>query len=293
MCYSSKVSQNIKDLARQFSATMDYSEVERLLMERLGGRPIRLARGFEWNFSNPQTPQERRIADLDAEYRAKKVAELEQDIFKQKKRLADAQRKLKVKETKSALNEQRIATSKIDASLERIALLTGTQPHEDDHRIFPMTYAPIILKRDGRNVITLARYHLRQQGKPAFTDQKFPGLYNARRDNLERFWRSEFGHTHALMVIDSFYENVERDGKNVVLHFTPRPAYQTARRVPVCGLVRSEGRSPAVVRGSHRRTAAGDQGRRTRSVHHQSASRERRSVAHVPKDAAMRSCRRY
>jgi putative SOS response-associated peptidase YedK len=226
MCYSSKVSQNIKDLARQFSATMDYSEVERLLMERLGGQPIRLARGFEWNFSTPQTPQERRIRDLDAEYRAKKVAELEQDIFKQKKRLADAQRKLKAKETKSALNEQRIATSKIDASLERIALFTGTQPHEDDHRIFPMTYAPIILKRDGGNVITLARYHLRQQGKPAFTDQKFPGLYNARRDNLERFWRSEFGHTHALMVIDSFYENVERDGKNVVLHFTPRPAYQ-------------------------------------------------------------------
>lgn len=226
MCYSSKVSQNIKDLARQFSATMDYSEVERLLMERLGGRPIRLARGFEWNFANPQTPQERRIRDLDAEYRAKKVAELEQDIFKQKKRLADAQRKLKVKETKSALNEQRIATSKIDASLERISLLTGTQPHEDDHRIFPMTYTPIILKRDGGNVITLARYHLRQKGKPAFTDQKFPGLYNARRDNLERFWRSEFGHTHALMVIDSFYENVERDGKNVVLHFTPRPAYQ-------------------------------------------------------------------
>ena len=66
MCYSSKVSQNIKDLARQFSATMDYSEVERLLMERLGGHPIRLARGFEWNFSNPQTPQERRIKDLDA-----------------------------------------------------------------------------------------------------------------------------------------------------------------------------------------------------------------------------------
>jgi putative SOS response-associated peptidase YedK len=195
MCYSSKVSQNIKDLARKFSATMDYSEVERLLMERLAGRPIRLARGFEWNFANPQTPQERRIQELDAEYRARKVAELEQDIFKQKRRLADAE-------------------------------LTGTQPHEDDNRIFPMTYAPIVLKRDGRNIITLARYHLRQQGKPAFTDQKFPGLYNARRDNLERFWRMEFGHTHALMVVDSFYENVERDGKNVVLHFTPRPAYQ-------------------------------------------------------------------
>jgi putative SOS response-associated peptidase YedK len=226
MCYSAKVEQNLRDLARHFAATLDYSEVERLMMERLAGRSIRLARGFEWNFSNPKSAEERRIQELDAEYRSKKTAELEQEVFKQKKRLGDAERKLKVKETKAALNEQRIATSKIEASLERIALLTGTQPHEDDNRIFPMTYAPIILERDGRNVITLARYHLRQKGKPAFTDQKFPGLYNARRDNLERFWRSEFGRTHALMVVDSFYENVERDHKNVVLHFTPRPAYQ-------------------------------------------------------------------
>lgn len=226
MCYSSKVAQNIKDLARQFGASMDYSEVERLMMERLAGRAIRLPRGFEWNFSNPQTPEESRIKKLDEEYRASKVSELEQEIFKQKKRLADAERKLKVKETKAALSDQRIASSKIEASLERISLLTGTQPHEDDHRIFPFTYAPIVLKRDGRNVLTLARYHLRQKGKPAFTDHKFPGLYNARRDNLERYWRSEFGKTHALMVVDSFYENVERDGRNVVLHFTPRPAYQ-------------------------------------------------------------------
>lgn len=226
MCYSAKVAQNIKDLARQFSAIMDYSEVERLMMERLAGRPIRIPRGFEWNFSNPKTAEERRIRELDDEYRANKVAELEQEMFKQKKRLADAERKLKAKQTKTALNAQRIAASKIEASLERIALLTGTQSHEDDHRIFPLTYAPIVLKRGGRTVITLARYHLRQKGKPAFTDQTFPGLYNARRDNLERFWRSEFGRTHALMVVNSFYENVERDGKNVVLHFTPRPAYQ-------------------------------------------------------------------
>ena len=38
MCYSAKVEQNIRDLARHFSATMDYSEVERLMMERLAGR---------------------------------------------------------------------------------------------------------------------------------------------------------------------------------------------------------------------------------------------------------------
>ena len=84
MCYSAKVAQNIKDLARQFSATMDYSEVERLMMERLAGRPIRLARGFEWNFAHPQTPEERRIHELDAQYRAGKVAEQEQEISSRK-----------------------------------------------------------------------------------------------------------------------------------------------------------------------------------------------------------------
>jgi putative SOS response-associated peptidase YedK len=224
VCYSAQVSQSIEDLLRQFGASMDYAAVEQLLMERLGGRLIRIPRGFEANFQNPKSPEERRIKELIDRYRAIKATELEQEVFKQKKRLADAQRKLKLKETKAALNEQRIAGAKIEASLERISLLKGTQPHEDDDRIFPMTYAPIVLKRGGRNVLTLARYHLRQKGRPAFTDQKFPGLYNARRDNLDRYWRNEFGHTHALLVADSFFENVEREGRNVVLHFMPKPA---------------------------------------------------------------------
>ena len=31
------------------------------------------------------------------------------------------------------------------------------------------------------------RYQCRLAGKPAFYDVKFPGTYNARRDNLEGF----------------------------------------------------------------------------------------------------------
>ena len=49
-------------------------------------------------------------------------------------------------------------------------------------------------------------------------------MYNARRDNIDKFWRKEFGHTHALMLVESFFENVDRDGKNAVLHFVPKPA---------------------------------------------------------------------
>ena len=143
MCYSAKVAQNIKDLARQFAATMDYSEVERLLMERLAGRPIRLARGFEWNFANPQSAEERRIHDLSRQYQSKKVAELEQEVFKQKKRLADAERKLKVKETKAALNERRVATSKIEDMIftlkETVTILIVTHNMEQAARVADYT----------------------------------------------------------------------------------------------------------------------------------------------------------
>ena len=64
----------------------------------------------------------------------------------------------------------------------------------------------------------------------------FPGLYNARRDNLEKFWSEQFGTHHAILVVESFYENVKRHSmehrelgpseheENVVLQFKPEPA---------------------------------------------------------------------
>jgi putative SOS response-associated peptidase YedK len=79
------------------------------------------------------------------------------------------------------------------------------------------------------------RYACRPAGKPVFYDRKFPGLYNARRDNLEKFWNEQFGHHHAIMVVESFYENVQLHVKerrelaageteqNIVLEFTPNP----------------------------------------------------------------------
>jgi putative SOS response-associated peptidase YedK len=52
---------------------------------------------------------------------------------------------------------------------------------------------------------------------------------------LEKFWGDQFGHHHALMVVESFYENVQlhalehrelnagEEARNVVLQFTPEP----------------------------------------------------------------------
>jgi putative SOS response-associated peptidase YedK len=98
-----------------------------------------------------------------------------------------------------------------------------------------MVYAGVIVKQNGENLLRPMRYACRPAGKPAFYDKKFPGLYNARRDNLEKFWNEQFGHHHAVMVVESFYENVQLHVKerrelaageteqNIVLQFTPNP----------------------------------------------------------------------
>jgi putative SOS response-associated peptidase YedK len=79
------------------------------------------------------------------------------------------------------------------------------------------------------------RYQCRLAGKPALHDIKFPGTYNARRDNLEGFWKGIFGVTHGILVANAFYENVNRhrmegralrdgeDVQNIILEFNPQP----------------------------------------------------------------------
>lgn len=224
MCYSAKVWQQIKEYMRYHGVAAAFDQYELLFQRRLSDSSIRIPRAFEDNFADPGTAQERRIKALIDQYRASAARQWEQELFAQKKRLADAQRALKTKETKAARESERIATNKIEALTGRLSDLNRTEPKSRDSRIYPMHLAPIIIQQDKDRRLVLARYHCRPKGKPASIDRKFPGLYNARRDNLEKFWQNDFGHNHALVVIDAFYENVEREGKNVVLRFEPKPS---------------------------------------------------------------------
>ncbi|HEX5306038.1 MAG TPA: SOS response-associated peptidase family protein [Dyella sp.] len=125
--------------------------------------------------------------------------------------------------TRKAANDQRVATDKMARAQRDLDDLSRTESLERDRRIYPGMYAPVLVAEGDRTVIQPMRYQCRPAGKPAFFDARFPGTYNARRDNLEGFWKAQFGHTHALMVVDTFYENVEgADGTHRVLQFTPR-----------------------------------------------------------------------
>jgi putative SOS response-associated peptidase YedK len=235
MCYSAQVIQMVRKLSRQLGIRLDYDEVEKLFFRRLDDSSINISRGFEANFDEPATEQERRIKGAIDEYRSKVASKMEKDLFTQKARLVTAQRSLKEKETKKAREDVRISTSKIETLSTKLTQLRSSEPNEEDSRIFPFVYAGVIVKKDGQNLLTPMRYHCRPAGQPAFYDRKFPGLYNARRDNLERFWGEQFGSHHAILVVESFYENVKRHSmehrellageaeENVVLQFKPEP----------------------------------------------------------------------
>jgi putative SOS response-associated peptidase YedK len=236
MCYSAQVVQVVRKLHRELGIRLDYVEAFNLFMRRLDDPSIAISRGFEANFDNPANDQERQIKAAIDEHRSRTSTKVEMDLFTQKTRLVNAERSLGEKETKKAREDVRIATNKIETLTTKLSDLRRSETMSTDDRIFPMVYAGVIIKQDGQNVLTPMRYFCRPAGRPAFYDRKFPGLYNARRDNLEKFWGEQFGHHHALMVVESFFENVQlhamehreleagEEGRNVVLQFTPEPA---------------------------------------------------------------------
>jgi hypothetical protein len=95
-------------------------------------------------FTNPGTEEERRIKTLIERYDAAQVTKLEQEIFKQRARLADAERILQTKITKAATESKRIATGKIDGTLRRLDDLRRTEPVDRDSGIFPSQYVPVM-----------------------------------------------------------------------------------------------------------------------------------------------------
>lgn len=224
MCYSAQIWADYRRYKRAYGSEIDIATFAELFWSRLENPKIIIPKAVEASFDHPTNPDEQRIKDLINQHRAAQAADIEEDLFKQKTRLAGAERKLAVKLTKAATESKRIATHKIARGHNRLKDLNRFELQPRDSRIFPGHYAPVMVMEHGRKVVRLMRYQCRPAGKPAFYDEKYPGTYNARKDSLTGFWRGQFGYTHGLIMVDVFYENVDRPGGNVVLEFHPVPA---------------------------------------------------------------------
>jgi putative SOS response-associated peptidase YedK len=234
VCYSAQIEQDYRRFILRYGAGISIDEFVKLYRGRVEGKML-IPKGMDLAFADPETSAEREINALIEAHDIQQATKLEQEIFKQRKRLADAERTLQTKTTKAALESKRIAAEKVSRALGKLGDLRRTTPQDRDSRIFPGHYAPVMVVENGRRVVMPMRYQCRPAGKPAFYDKKFPGCYNARRDNLEGFWKELFGYSHGLVVVDAFYENVSRhraEGRelkpgeqeeNLILEFRPNP----------------------------------------------------------------------
>ncbi|MDQ8034215.1 MAG: SOS response-associated peptidase family protein [Bordetella sp.] len=239
MCYSAQVRAEYAAFQRMFPRSKLSLKGFWEIYWRRREQPkpaMRFSKAMDAMFAKPQTDEEHKIHALIEEYNAELTTATEQGLFKQRKRLADAERTLTTKVTKKAQEDQRIATNKIEDALRKLEDLRRTDLVEQDYRIFPGWWAPVLIVEEGEIVVRPMRYLCRPPGKPADYDVKFSGAYNARRDNLKSsFWKGVFGQTHAIALIPVFYENVVRHlaehrelgpgerPENIVLEFRPQP----------------------------------------------------------------------
>lgn len=85
-----------------------------LYLKWLEDNDIQLSRALDMHVLKMLSPAEQKCQSYIEDYRTKQARTWEQEPFKQRKHLVDAQRKLLTKETKSARSDERIATDKIN-----------------------------------------------------------------------------------------------------------------------------------------------------------------------------------
>lgn len=236
MCFSAEVIADYKIYVQRYGAVIDLRDFYDLYCKRTNGGKQKIPKAIDaWFTEAGASGEYGEIGALIGQYRAARERTLQQELFKQKKRLGDAERILQSKTTKKAQNDRRISTDKLAKLKFDLDDLHRSELRHRDARIFPGTHGPVMVWENGKRVIRPMRYQCRLPGWNETVERKYPGTYNARRDRLPVVWKALFGHRHGVMIVKAFYENVERHkmehrelapseaSENVVLEFRPRP----------------------------------------------------------------------
>ena len=110
MCYSAQIEADYRKYTRMFGAHMSIREFVQLYWERVEGSRAKIPKAMDAVFADPRDVDERQIKALIDRFNAEETTSLEQELFKQRARLADAERTLQSKTTKAATESKRIAT---------------------------------------------------------------------------------------------------------------------------------------------------------------------------------------
>ena len=141
--------------------------------------------------------------------------------------------KISVQEVEEAIQSLKTNTSragdrkKLEAlERKRVKLLSRMKNNPErisplDERIFPGTFAPVVLQKNTNRKISCMRYRIRMPNGDEIPSKY--NVFNARIDSLLKApsWRSLFGKNHAIFPFQKFFEWVERDQKKCEISFFP------------------------------------------------------------------------
>jgi len=94
MCFSAEVVANYKKFAIWTGTNMSLKAFYELFYRRHQGAKIKVPKAMEEAFAAPESEEASQIKALINEFNQAEASRLEQELFKQKKRLADAERTL-------------------------------------------------------------------------------------------------------------------------------------------------------------------------------------------------------
>jgi putative SOS response-associated peptidase YedK len=237
MCYSAQIKADHQLFVRLYGAIISIKRFVELFWEKSeDGGWTKIPKAMREAFRKPASEEGFELAKIVADADRALADKYRAEIDGQTERLAKAAAILaSSRPTKKAANDQRIASNKIKAAQRNLDDLLRVEPADKDSRIFPGSYAPVMIEKDGKRIVVPMRYQCRLPGWTEAIERKYPGTYNARRDKLEESWDKLFGHHHGIMIVTRFYENVSRhkvEGRelasgekeeNVILEFDPQP----------------------------------------------------------------------
>lgn len=222
MCYSAQVLNAYDEYCKLLGADIDVEAFAQLYGMKLYDNRVKTPKGLDAAIEADQRAEMDKVRLVMLQLQAQQVAKLGEEIVEQQDRLRMAQEALLKKITKKATEDVRIATNKIGRATEKLEDLQRADVRSSDGRMFPGYFVPVLIMENGRKVVRPMRYQCRLAGSQESFDTKYPGTYNARMDNLDMFWRKQFGYTHGIAIVSAFYEYVVGpNGQKIVLEFTP------------------------------------------------------------------------
>src|ERR1700733_180857 len=128
MCYSAQVQSEYKKYVRYVGRdnALDIKAFFKKYWERLTDSSVKIPKAIDTWFASDPDAHANNIRQAIAQWSEEQSTKLEQELFKQKKRLVDAERTLQTKTIKKAQEDQRIATDKIEWTKTKLGDLRRT-----------------------------------------------------------------------------------------------------------------------------------------------------------------------